>query len=188
MNTSLLTKVEQANSKSKLPNVAVGDTVEVSTIIREGDKQRIQKFKGLVIAIKGSGTKKMFTVRKISYGIGVEKIFPFHSPNVGAIAIIKHGNVRRSKLYYMRDRIGRLAMKVRAGEPVVVVENANAEEAMPEANEEIEVVTAEQVEAVRHPEAVEATEEVAAPEAETTETAEVEVAAEAPAAESEATE
>ena len=153
MNTSLLTKVEQANSKSKLPNFVVGDTVEVSTIIREGDKQRTQKFKGLVIAIKGSGTKKMFTVRKISYGIGVEKIFPIHSPNVGAITIIKHGNVRRSKLYFMRDRVGRSALKVRAGEPVVVVEHADAEEAMPEADAEIEVVSAEQVEAAMNPEA-----------------------------------
>lgn len=106
----------------KVPTFEVGDVVAVHTIIREGDKKRIQIFKGLVIAKKGKGTSKTFTVRKISYGIGVEKIFPVHSTNIEKIEILKKGNVRRAKLYYLRDRVGKAALKVRAGDPIMVVE------------------------------------------------------------------
>jgi large subunit ribosomal protein L19 len=127
MNTSLITQVEKEYLKTDLPEISAGDTVEVSTIIREGDKQRIQKFKGLVIATKGSGTRSMITVRKISFGVGVEKMFPIHSTNVAGVKIIKTGNVRKSKLYYMRKREGRRALKVREGAPVVFEENAPTE-------------------------------------------------------------
>jgi len=130
MNTDVMTKIEKAHLRTDLTNFKVGDTVEVDNVIREGEKKRIQKFRGLVIAIGGSGTRKMFTVRKISYGIGVEKIFPLNSPNVAAVTVLKYGKTRRSKLYYLRQRIGKLALKVKPGEPAPVIEHA--EEAMPE--------------------------------------------------------
>lgn len=127
MNTAILQKIEQKTLKQDLPNMKVGDTIEVSVVIREGDKERIQKFKGLVIATKGSGMSATFTVRKISFGVGVERIFPLHSPSVKDIKIIKSGKVRRSKIYYMRTRQGRSAMKVKSGEPLMVVEGKEEE-------------------------------------------------------------
>ncbi|MCA9378966.1 50S ribosomal protein L19 [Candidatus Dojkabacteria bacterium] len=138
MNTAVINKITNSQLRATTPKFKVGDTVEVENIIREGGKQRIQKFKGLVIAIKGSGIARTFTVRKISYGIGVEKTFPLHSPNVAGIKVLKTGNVRRSKIYYMRDRIGKLAMKVKAGGPVVVEENT------PEPEAEMEIAPAEE--------------------------------------------
>lgn len=116
MNTEKINKVTQKFYKTEnVEEFRVGDTIEVVTIIRDGDKQRKQIFKGLVIAIKGSGLGKTFTVRKISYGVGVEKIFPIHSPNVASVKVIKHGKPRRSKLYFMRERVGKLALKVKPG-------------------------------------------------------------------------
>lgn len=103
------------SQKVARPNVNVGDTIVVDTIIRDGDKKRIQKFKGVVIAKKGKGITSTFTIRKISYGVGVEKILPLYSPNVGAIEVIKHGKITSSKLYYLRDRIGKAALFVRTG-------------------------------------------------------------------------
>ncbi len=123
------------------PKINVGDTVSVDTVIRDGDKRRIQKFKGIVIATKGKGVSKTFTVRKISYGIGVEKIFPLYSPNVESIEIIKHATVRRSKLYYLRDRVGKAATTLRGGKDLTEDSNklqeveVDEEEVM---NEEIE--------------------------------------------------
>lgn len=113
MNTIVLNKVETKYIKSEVADFVVGDTVAVSQVIREGDKKRKQVFKGIVLAIKGSGLRKTFTVRKISYGVGVEKIFPLYSPNIEQIEILKHGKVRRSKIYYMRNRIGKSAMKIK---------------------------------------------------------------------------
>lgn len=138
-------QVQQKYLKSDIPAFNVGDTIEIETIIREGDKQRIQKFKGLVIAITGSGVSKMVTLRKISYGIGVEKKLPLHSTNVGKIKVLKRGNVKRSKLYYLRDRVGKMALKVRAGQPVPVIENE--EEVMTEADVELVPMETEVVEA-----------------------------------------
>lgn len=109
----------------KRPEVKTGDTVVVHTIIRDGDKKRIQKFQGIIISTKGSGNDKTFTVRKISYGVGVEKVFPLYSTNIEKIEILKHASVRRSKLYYMRDRIGKAAMKLKPGAPVVYEENTD---------------------------------------------------------------
>lgn len=119
MNTELLNKVEQVYLKKNLPDIGVGDTIEVVFVIRaekKGEKKRTQTFRGLVIAIKGSGVRKSVTLRKISYGVGVEKIFPMHSPTVLSMKILKKGMVRQSNIYYMRDRIGKKAMKVKEGE------------------------------------------------------------------------
>ena len=93
-----------------LPNFKAGDTVSLGVRVIEGDTSRIQQFEGIVIAISsGSGTSKTFTVRKISNGVGVERIFPLHSPNLDSIKVLKKGKVRRAKLYYLRDRIGKAA-------------------------------------------------------------------------------
>ncbi len=95
--------------KSQLPQFAIGDTVRVSVNIREGDRERIQMFEGTVIARKGSGIAETFTVRRVSYGVGVERVFPVHSPNVKDVQVVRRGKVRRSKLYYLRDRVGKAA-------------------------------------------------------------------------------
>ncbi len=100
---------EQVSKKTDLPAFRAGDTVVVDYRITEGDKSRIQQFRGDVIQIKGEGLTKTFTVRKISNGIGVERIFPMSSPNIDGIAIVKHGKVRRSRLFYLRDRVGKKA-------------------------------------------------------------------------------
>lgn len=95
--------------KQNLPAFSVGDTVRVDVKIREGERERIQAFEGTVIARKGSGVSETFTVRRVSYGVGVERVFPLHSPNVADIKVIRHGKVRRSKLYYLRERLGKSA-------------------------------------------------------------------------------
>lgn len=95
--------------KSDLPKFEIGDTVKVHVNIREGDRERIQMFEGTVIARKGSGVAETFTVRRVSYGVGVERVFPLNSPNVKGVDVIRKGRVRRSKLYYLRDRVGKAA-------------------------------------------------------------------------------
>jgi len=95
--------------KEQAPAFIVGDTVRVDVRIREGERERIQAFEGTVIAKKGSGVSETFTVRRISYGVGVERVFPLHSPNVESIKVVRRGKVRRSKLYYLRDRVGKAA-------------------------------------------------------------------------------
>lgn len=101
--------IAQSSQKQDLPKFNVGDTVKVSVNIREGERERIQMFEGTVIARKGSGVSETFTVRRVSYGVGVERVFPIHSPNVKAVEVIRHGKVRRGKLYYLRDRVGKAA-------------------------------------------------------------------------------
>lgn len=101
--------IAQDSIKSDAPVIEIGDTVKVSVKIREGDKERIQLFEGTVIARKGSGVSETFTVRRVSYGVGVERVFPVHSPNVAKVEVVRHGRVRRSKLYYLRDRVGKAA-------------------------------------------------------------------------------
>ena len=98
--------------KEKIEDFAVGDTIKVFVKIIEGDKERTQGFEGVVIAMKGSGISETFIVRKVVQGVGVERIFPFHSPKVDKIKVIKRGKVRRAKLYYLRDRIGSRATKI----------------------------------------------------------------------------
>ena len=112
MNTILLSKIEKDHLQ-EVPEFNVGDTVKVHLKIVEGEKHRIQLFTGIVLAMKGSGTRKTFVVRKISNGVGVERILPLHSPNIAKIEIIKKGSVRRAKLFYMRERIGKKAMFIK---------------------------------------------------------------------------
>ena len=95
--------------KEDRPHIKVGDVVKVHVKIREGERERIQVFEGTVIAKKGSGIAQTFTVRKVSYGFGVERIFPLHSPSVSDVKVVRRGRVRRSKLYYLRDRVGKAA-------------------------------------------------------------------------------
>ena len=92
--------------KKELPVIRIGDTIRVHNKIKEGNRERIQMFEGTVIAKHGGGISETFTVRRMSYGVGVEKTFPFHSPNVEKVDIIRVGKVRRAKLYYLRDRVG----------------------------------------------------------------------------------
>ena len=98
--------------KQELPVIRIGDTIRVHNRIKEGNRQRIQMFEGTVIAKHGGGISETFTVRRMSYGVGVEKTFPIHSPNVEKVDIIRVGKVRRAKLYYLRDRVGK-ASKVK---------------------------------------------------------------------------
>ncbi len=95
--------------KDNLPDIKIGATVKVYVRIREGDKQRIQMFEGVVIARNNSGIAETITVRRVAYGVGVERVFPLHSPNVDKIEIVSYGKARRSKLYYLRDRVGKAA-------------------------------------------------------------------------------
>ncbi|NLZ52673.1 MAG: 50S ribosomal protein L19 [Thermoanaerobacteraceae bacterium] len=105
----LLTLVEQEQIKKDIPDFRPGDTVSVHTKVVEGSRERIQIFEGTVIARKGSGLKETFTVRKISYGVGVERVFPVNSPRIDKIEVVKKGKVRRAKLYYMRKLRGKAA-------------------------------------------------------------------------------
>ena len=105
--------VEAAQLRNDLPDFHVGDTVTVFVKVIEGDKERIQQFKGIVMGIKGSGLSKTFRVRKISNGVGVERIFPYNSPKIAKVEIIKHGGIRRAKLYYLRSLTGKAATKIK---------------------------------------------------------------------------
>ena len=103
-------KIISADSvKQDLPKFEVGDTVRIGVNIREGDKERVQMFEGTAIARKGSVIGETFTVRRVSYGVGIERVFPIHSPNVKEVKVIRRGKVRRAKLYYLRDRVGKAA-------------------------------------------------------------------------------
>ena len=104
-----LLEAERQALRGDIPPVAPGDTVKVHVKVREGEKERIQVFNGLVIARKGGGVRETFTVRKLSYGVGVERTFPVHSPTIAKIEVVSRGDVRRAKLYYLRDRIGKAA-------------------------------------------------------------------------------
>ncbi len=95
--------------KAEPPVVAVGDTVRVHLKVKEGNRERIQVFEGTVIAKKHGGIEETFTVRRVSYGVGVEKVFPVHSPSIEKIELVRHGKVRRAKLYYLRSRVGKAA-------------------------------------------------------------------------------
>lgn len=104
-----LKMIAQDSIKAEPPVITVGDTVKVHVKIREGEKERIQVFEGTVIARKGSGISETFTVRRVSYGVGVERVFPVHSPNVAKVETVRNGKVRRAKLYYLRSRVGKAA-------------------------------------------------------------------------------
>ena len=104
--------IAQDSLKAEKPSFEIGDTVKVDVKIREGERERIQAFEGTVIAKRGSGVSETFTVRRVSYGVGVERVFPVNSPNVAKVTVVRHGKVRRAKLYYLRNRVGK-ASKVK---------------------------------------------------------------------------
>ncbi len=105
----IIRAIEAKQIKDNAENFSVGDTVKVFFKIVEGTTERIQVFEGIVIAKNNSGIRKTFTVRKISYGVGVERIFPMHSPRIEKIEVVRRGRVRRAKLYYLRSRVGKAA-------------------------------------------------------------------------------
>jgi large subunit ribosomal protein L19 len=107
MSQQILELVEKSSLKSEVPNFSVGDTVDVHTKILEGDKERIQVFTGVVIGRSGSGSREMFTVRRIVANEGVERKFPLHSPKIEKVEVVRSGVVRRAKLYFLRDRVGK---------------------------------------------------------------------------------
>jgi len=114
MNQELLDKVESAQLRKDPLEFNVGDSVKVHAKVVEGEKERIQVFTGLVIARRGHGMNETFTVRRISYGEGVERVFPFHSPRIDKVIVERQGKVRRAKLTYLRERIGKKALAVKA--------------------------------------------------------------------------
>ena len=101
--------VDRASLRSDLPDFAPGDTVKVHVRVVEGNRERIQVFQGVVLRRQGSGVRETFTVRKVSFGVGVERTFPVHSPIIARVELLTQGAVRRAKLYYLRDRVGRAA-------------------------------------------------------------------------------
>lgn len=101
--------ISQSSMKSDKPELQVGDYVRVSVKIREGDKERLQAFEGTIISMKHGGISETFTVRRIAHGVGIERVFPVHSPNVVTVDVLRHGRVRRAKLYYLRNRVGKAA-------------------------------------------------------------------------------
>ena len=101
--------ISDASLRTEVPEIEIGATVRVHVKIREGERERIQMFEGTVIAKRGSGISSTFTVRRVSYGVGVERVFPVHSPNVVKVDLVRKGKVRRAKLYYLRDRVGKAA-------------------------------------------------------------------------------
>jgi large subunit ribosomal protein L19 len=105
--SAILDSIAQEALKTDLPQIWPGDSVKASVKVREGGKERIQVFEGLVIAVKNGGIAKTITVRKISSGVGVERTFPLHSPNLAKVEVIRRGKVRRAKLYYLRDKVGK---------------------------------------------------------------------------------
>ena len=104
-----LERIQRSLTKKTVPSFEIGDTVRVHVKVVEGEKERIQVFEGIVIGRKGARNSETFTVRKVSYGVGVERIFPVHSPIVTRVDVVRHGKIRRAKLYYLRERKGKMA-------------------------------------------------------------------------------
>jgi large subunit ribosomal protein L19 len=104
-----IAEIEAKYQRNDVPDLRAGDAVRVHTKIKEGDKERIQIFEGVVIARRRGGVRATFTVRKVSYGVGVERIFPTHSPRIDKVEVVNHGEVRRSRLFYLRDLQGKAA-------------------------------------------------------------------------------
>lgn len=107
--SDIIRELEKEQLRSDLPKLEIGDTVRVYVKVVEGNRERLQNFEGVVIKMQGGGIRKTFTVRRISYGVGVERTFPYHSPRIGRIEFVRHGVVRRAKLYYLRERTGKAA-------------------------------------------------------------------------------
>ena len=107
--SNIISELEKEQLRTDLPALEVGDSVRVFVKVIEGNRERLQNFEGVVIKIQGGGVRKSFTVRRISYGVGVERTFPYNSPRIGRIELIRHGVVRRAKLFYLRDLSGKAA-------------------------------------------------------------------------------
>ena len=107
--SKIIEAIDKETMKESIPQFSVGDTVKVMVKVIEGDRERLQAFEGIVIARKHGGVSETFTVRRLSFGVGVEKTFPIHSPKVADIQVVRKGKVRRAKLYYLRERTGKAA-------------------------------------------------------------------------------
>ena len=141
----IIKSIEHEQLKNKVPVLKIGDTVRVHARIKEGNRQRIQVFEGIIIKKQGGGVNETFTVRRISYGVGVEKTFLIHSPNVEKVEVVRVGKSRRAKLYYLRDRVGKAAKtKEKVGariETLMHTVKEEVEEVVPGENDEVEEVT-----------------------------------------------
>ena len=107
--SNIIDAIEKDGMRTDIPAFNIGDTVKVFVKVKEGNRERLQGFEGVVIARKNGGIRETFTVRRVSFGIGVERTFPLHSPKIDHIDIVRHGDVRRAKLYYLRERSGKSA-------------------------------------------------------------------------------
>lgn len=159
----LIKAIEQEQLRNDLPAIDIGDYVRVYLKVKEGTRERLQAFEGTVIARKGNGLKETFTVRRVSYGVGVERVIPLHSPKIDHIEIVRKGKVRRAKLYYLRDRVGKAArVKEKLGAKKTKLDVDEVEEVKNAAVEE--AVTNEETNAAVVEEKVENAEETAAKE------------------------
>ena len=149
----IIKSVEHEQLKNKVPDIKIGDTVRVHQRIKEGNRQRIQVFEGIVIKKQNGGLNETFTVRRVAYGVGVEKTFLMHSPLVEKVEVVRVGKVRRAKLYYLRDRVGKAAKtKENIGanlnrDDIVIKEEVPVEEVKEEVVETVETPVAEEVKA-----------------------------------------
>jgi large subunit ribosomal protein L19 len=134
MKNKFIAKVEEAGLKKELPQFEIGDSVDVHQKILEGEKERTQVFSGLVISRKGEGMREMFTVRRVVQSEGVERTFPLNSPKIAKIEVKRSGKVRRAKLYYLRDRVGKDATRLRERKKKTKVVVPGTPEAPPAAN------------------------------------------------------
>ena len=159
----ILKSIEHEQLKNNIPELNIGDTVRVHVRIKEGNKERIQVFEGIIIKKQGGGVNATFTVRRISYGVGVEKTFLVHSPMIEKVEVVRVGKARRAILYYLRDRVGKSAKtKEKIGARIETREIVVKEEIVPGENEVAEVATEESVqEAVEAVKAEEAAKEAA---------------------------
>ena len=174
----ILKSIEHEQLKNKIPELRIGNTVRVHVRIKEGNKERIQVFEGIIIKKQGGGVNATFTVRRISYGVGVEKTFLVHSPMVEKVEVVRVGKARRAKLYYLRDRVGKAAKtKEKVGARIESREIVVKEEVVPGEADVQEELTAEVVEeAVQENKAIEEAKAVEeAKKVEATEEATVEV-------------
>ena len=141
----ILKSVEHEQMKNKIPELKIGNTVRVHVRVKEGNRERIQVFEGIIIKKQGGGVNATFTVRKISYGVGVEKTFLVHSPKVEKIEVVRVGKARRAKLYYLRDRVGKAAKtKEKIGARIETKEIVVKEDIVPEEVVEEKVETVEE--------------------------------------------
>jgi len=137
----IIKSIEHEQLKNKIPDLRVGDTVKVHARVKEGNRERIQVFEGIIIKKQGGGVNETFTVRRISYGVGVEKTFLVHSPNVEKVEVTRVGKARRAKLYYLRDRVGKAAKtKEKIGARIETKEIVVKEEVVPGESDVVEEV------------------------------------------------